>query len=433
MANRADIALLLRRAGFTPRPAEIDSALAQGPERTVAAMLATGQRDAGAEATPPPQLDDPAELVRELGGKADAPARKAALRRARQQSLELAAWWIRRMVASERPFTEKMAFFWHGHFATSVQKVRSPALMLAQQDIFRAKGLGAFDDLVLAVAQDPAMMRWLDTARSSKADPNENFAREMFELFVLGHGHYSEADVREAARAFTGWRWTPATGFRVLARQHDDGSKTVLGRTGNLSGEDVIRLAASLPAAQLWVASRVWSRFAAHAALTDPPIGPLLPAAPPRPLDELFQAVLLSPALTSPAVRDGLVKQPVEWVVGAQRALGTTLPDRINLTTLNSLGQLPFAPPSVGGWPEGTAWLSTSATDARVSYATALAAAADLTPLADEPAAGRVEAAAHLLALDGWSSSSRAALSTAAGDPARLVTIALISPEYQLA
>ena len=129
------------------------------------------------------------------------------------------------MVAAKRPFTEKMAFFWHGHFATSVQKVHSPALMLGQQNIFRRQGLGAFEDLVLAVAKDPAMMLWLDTIRSSKGDPNENFAREMFELFVLGHGNYAEEDVRQAARAFTGWRWTPAGGFRVAARLHDDGSQ----------------------------------------------------------------------------------------------------------------------------------------------------------------------------------------------------------------
>ena len=117
------------------------------------------------------------------------------------------------MTAATRPFPEKMAFFWHGHYATSVQKVRSPALMLAQQDLFRSKGLGSFEALTQAVAKDPAMMRWLDTNRSSVGDPNENFAREMLELFVLGHGNYSESDVREAARAFTGWRWKPATGF----------------------------------------------------------------------------------------------------------------------------------------------------------------------------------------------------------------------------
>ena len=108
------------------------------------------------------------------------------------------------MVATQRPFTEKMTFFWHSHFATSVQKVRSPALMLAQQDLFRSKGLGSFEELALAVAQDPAMMRWLDTGKGGKDDPNENFARENFELFILGHGNYSESDVREAARAFTG-------------------------------------------------------------------------------------------------------------------------------------------------------------------------------------------------------------------------------------
>ncbi len=432
MASRSDVTLLLRRAGFTPTRGEVEAAVARGPQGYVADALAPG-RDPGADATPPPQLDDPAELIKELAKSAGQADRAAARKRVRKQSLELAAWWIQRMVASKRPFTEKMAFFWHGHFATSVQKVRSPALMLAQQDIFRSKGLGDFGDLVLAVAQDPAMMRWLDTLRSSAADPNENFAREMFELFVLGHGNYSEEDVRQAARTFTGWRWTPARGFRIAARQHDDGVKTVLGRTGNLGGEDVIRLATSLPASHRWVASRIWSRFGAHAAPTDPVVASLLVDAPPKPLSELFRAVLLSPTLSSSSVSGGLLKQPVEWVVGAQRALGTTLPARTVLKTLDSLGQVPFAPASVGGWPEGTAWLSTSATDAKVTFAVALAAAADLSPLADESAAQRVDALADLLALDGWSQRSRAALAGASGDPARLAALGLISPEYQLA
>jgi len=276
-------------------------------------------------------------------------------------------------------------------------------------------------------------MLWLDTIRSSSADPNENFAREMFELFVLGHGNYSEEDVRQAARTFTGWRWTPARGFRVAPRLHDDGTKTVLGHTGNLGGEDVLRLAVSQPASHRWVASRIWSRFGAHAAPTDPAVSSLLSAAPPQPLSTLFRAVLLSPALTGPSVRAGLLKQPVEWVVGAQRALGTTLPAKRVLQTLNSLGQVPFAPSSVGGWPEGTAWLSTSATDARVTFAVALTSAADLSSIADEPSAARVDALADLLAIDGWGRRSKRALDGAAGDPARLVTLALISPEYQLA
>jgi uncharacterized protein (DUF1800 family) len=433
MASRADVTLLLRRAGFTPTRAEVDAAVRQGPQAYVADALTPGRPDPGADATPPPKLDDPAESIKALSKKSSATTRAATRKQLRRQSLELTAWWIQRMVAAKRPFTEKMAFFWHGHFATSVQKVHSPALMMGQQDIFRRHGLGSFEDLVLAVAKDPAMMLWLDTIRSSKGDPNENFAREMFELFVLGHGNYAEEDVRQAARAFTGWRWTPAGGFRVAARLHDDAAKTVLGHTGDLGGEDVIRLAASQPASHRWIASRIWSRFGAHAAPADPAVTALLADAPPKPLSALFGAALLSPALTTASVRAGLVKQPVEWVVGAQRALGTTLPANKVLQTLKSLGQLPFAPASVGGWPEGTAWLSTSATEARVTFAVALASAADLSAIADEPATARVDALADLLATGGWTPRTNQALQAASGDPARLATLGLISPEYQLA
>jgi uncharacterized protein (DUF1800 family) len=433
MASRADITLLLRRGGFTPRPAEVEAAMLLGPERVVDQMLAPGAVDPGAAATPPPQLDDPAGLLEALREKKDTALRKATAKRLRAQSIELTAWWMRRMVATSHPFGEKMTFFWHSHFATSVQKVRSPALMLAQQERFRSKGLGSFEELAVAVAKDPAMMRWLDTGKGGKTDPNENFARENFELFVLGHGNYSESDVREAARAFTGWHWTPATGFRIAARQHDDGSKTILGHTGNLGGEDVVRLAASQPAAQRWVASRIWSRFAGHAAPNDPAVTALLASAPPRPLADLFRSVLLSPQLTSAAVRNGLVKQPYEWVVGAQRAFNVAVPDALVLTTLRSLGQLPFAPASVGGWPEGAAWLSTSATEARVTFATSLVAKADLATLADEPPAGRVDATAAILAVDSWGPATRSVLNAAAGDPNRLAALALMSPEYQLA
>ncbi len=418
MASQADVALLLRRSGFTPRPAEVAAAARLGPDRYVDRLLTPGP-DAGAARTPPPQLDDAVE-----------PADR---KRTRRQSLELIAWWMRRMVATERPFDEKRTFFWHSHFATSVQKVRSPALMLAQQAVLREKGLGAFDDLAVAIAQDPAMMRWLDTGRSDKEHPNENFSREMFELFVLGHGNYTEHDVREAARAFTGWRWRPATGFRVARREHDDGAKTILGQTADFGGEQVVRLAASRPAAQRWIASRVWSRFAAHAAPGDAAVTALLESAPPRPLSELFRAVLLSPQLTSATVRAALVKQPYEWVVGAQRALNTSASDKLVLTTLRSLGQIPFAPSSVGGWPEGAAWLSTSATQTRIQFAAALVAQADLSPLSDEAPAARIDALANVLAVDAWGGSTRNALAAAAGDPARLATLALISPEYQLA
>ena len=151
------------------------------------------------------------------------------------------------------------------------------------------------------------------------------------------------------------------------------------------------------------------------------------------PLAGLFRATLLSPALPATAVRNGLIKQPVEWVVGAQRALGTSLSDVRVLATLTSLGQVPFAPASVGGWPAGTAWLSTSSTAARVSFAAELVAKADVSPIADTSPATRPDAAAHLLAIDSWSDTTRSALSAAGGDPVRLLTVALLSPEYQLA
>jgi uncharacterized protein (DUF1800 family) len=373
----------------------------------------------------------------------------------RTQSLALSGWWLRRLVATDDPFTEKLTFFWHGHFATSIRKVHLAGLMLAQNEIFRRSGTGAFDALALAVAKDPAMLVWLDAGQNKEAHPNENFARELMELFTLGIGNYSETDVREAARCFTGWRVDRRTvGFQMQAAQHDDGTKTVLGRTGDLSGEDVIALVSHEPASARWVCSRLWSRFSAPVGPTDPVLGPLVTAyGSGLDVGAAVRAMLLDPAFL--ASRGKLVAQPVEYVVGVLRALGLTVADdagagggggggggggraggggvtspRALLTVLAGLGQVPFAPPSVGGWPENAAWLTTSSSQVRARFAGAAAAAADLSAIADESAAGRVDAVARLLAVDHWTSRTRDAMASAQGNPARLVTLGLLAPEY---
>jgi uncharacterized protein (DUF1800 family) len=265
----------------------------------------------------------------------------------------LERWWLSRMARAERPLTEKMALFWHGHFATSVDKVTYPGLMLTQNQIFRTMGLGNFEALVTAVSEDPAMLVWLDTRSDVKAHPNENFARELMELFTLGLGNYTETDVREAARAFTGWTFDSTTfTFKVTASQHDNGIKTVRSQTGNLSGQDVIHQVTDDPGSARFVAAKVWSHFAYPVAPSDPVLDPLV-AAYGRDLDiaALVRSVFLHPAFRSPAARTGLVKTPVEYVVGVMRALNLAPEYSMVTSTLSSLGQVPFHPPSVAGWP----------------------------------------------------------------------------------
>jgi len=443
-SSRSDLAFLYRRAAFGATPAELDAAVGRGYGASVEALL--GARPA-APLEPAPTFDP----LPKRGG-VDPTARAAYARAVRDQATALAGWWVRRMVATDAPFAEKLTFFWHGHFATSIAKVHSAEMMLTQNQIFRAMGLGAFDALTLAVAHDPAMLVWLDAGQNLKEHPNENFARELMELFALGIGNYTETDVREAARAFTGWRVGKGrTGFQVTAAQHDDGTKTVLGKTGNLSGEDVIALVTHAAASPRWVCGRLFSRFAAA---TSPDANPaadvMLPAyGPGLDVGAAVRAMLLSPAFL--ATRGQLVPQPVEYVVTVMRALGlrvapasadgagkasdaspgpSLLTQKAVLAALAGLGQVPFAPPSVGGWPSGAAWLTTAATDVRVKFAVAAAAAADLSAIADEPAGSRPDAVAHLLSVDGWSATTSAALTAAGGNPARLVALAVLSPEY---
>ena len=309
--------------------------------------------------------------------------------------------------------------------------------MYRQNEIFRAMGTGNFETLAQAVAKDPAMLIWLDANENRKGRPNENFARELFELFLLGIGNYTEGDVQEGARAFTGWQYRRQTGaFNLAPAQHDSAAKTVFGQTGNFGGEDVIRMAIAQPASAAYVVSRLWSGFVRPVAATAPVIRQLTPAfAKDLDVGKLMRAIFLHPEFLAPASRTGLVKQPIEYVVGALRALGlraagtgTNLPQ-----TLDGLGQQPFAPPSVGGWPPNGYWLTTSFALTRLRFASAVAQKATLDSITSVPVTDRPAAVARLLSVDGWGPSTSAGLAQVAGDPKALLAVALVSPEYVLA
>ena len=227
-ADRALIGHLLRRSGFGASGAEIDAAAAAGYEATLDGLFAPVD-DPGADATPPPSFTDPASGA---GASLSAAQREALNADRAQQSDDLVAWWLARMTAAARPWTEKRTFFWHGHFATSIQKVNSAALMLAQNQTLRALGGGDFRTLMRTVFTDPAMMLWLDASGSTAAAPNENLARESMELFTLGVGAFTEQDVRQAALALTGWRLNRASGLATFVpRAHAPGPETILGST----------------------------------------------------------------------------------------------------------------------------------------------------------------------------------------------------------
>ena len=435
--TRSRIAHLYRRAGFGARPDELDAAVAAGYEATVDRLVDLTVADGADVAVPAPVFTPPAVVAQPADEQARRAAQQADQKANREEGRRLNQWWIDRMVLSTTPLRERLTLFWHDHFATSIQKVKQPELMYRQNEIFRAQGAGSFEALAQVVAKDPAMLIWLDANENRKGRPNENFARELFELFLLGIGNYSEADVQDGARAFTGWQYRRQTGaFTLTPAQHDAGAKTVFGQTGAFGGEDVIRMAVAQPASAPYVVSKLWSGFARPAGAHDPVVRQLAPAfAKDQDVGRLMRAIFLHPEFLAPATRTGLVKTPIEYVAGALRALGLRAASLGNNLpqTMESLGQQPFAPPSVGGWPPNGYWLTTSFALSRLRIASTLAGKAKLDGIASVPPADRPAAVARLLSVDGWGPATAAGLAQVAGDPKALLTVALVAPEYVLA
>jgi uncharacterized protein (DUF1800 family) len=420
MTERTRVAHLLRRLTFGPTAAEVDAAVRGGHEATLVSLL----RPAGA--VPPPDLA-PDPLAR-LGPDATREQRQKARREQADQVAELTRWWLARMAGGGA--AEKLIFFWHGHWATSARKVRSAHLMLLQQQTFRRYGHGGTGPLVRAMLRDPALILWLDGQKNTRKAPNENLAREVMELFTLGAGAYTEDDVKAAARVLTGWQVDRATGVvRLAPGRHDDRPVTLLGRTGTFDVDSYADVLVRHEAHAPFLARRLWARYASPDSA--PPAGI---AAAGGDTTALLTALCRDPAFE--AANGTMVKQPIEWIVGALRQLDVpagSLPvdeQRKLLNTLRALGQVPLRPPSVGGWPSGAAWLTTSSALTRLRAGQRLAA---LAPAAAERLTGddRLDALAEMLVIDGWTDRTAAALRPVK-NPQRLLAAGLASPEYAI-
>ena len=394
--NRRLAAHLLRRAGFGGSPADVDRFASMSASAAVDALI----RFPDTSALPArPQLEDPpvppAGLYRGLmrqnaqgvapGMAADQTTTDArrAFAMARNQNrrrnlIAMQQWWLGRMIATPAPLQEKMTLFWHGHFTSSPEKQTSAQELLMQNQLFREYALGNVRDLTLHVSQDPAMLRYLDNNVNVKAHPNENYARELMELFTLGIGNYTEQDIRESARAFTGWtfrRNPDGTGsFVDNRRQHDDGSKTFLGQTGNFNGADIVDIIFRQPAAPRWFAKKLLSFFvymdpepqlvdqvAALIRKNDFEMKPVL------------SALLRSNVFFSDRAYRALVKSPVEFVVGTHQLFGISEVAPVELATLRAMGQVLFYPPNVKGWDGGAAWVNSATILTRENFANAVA------------------------------------------------------------
>ncbi|HEY7330809.1 MAG TPA: DUF1800 domain-containing protein [Gemmataceae bacterium] len=354
---------LYRRAAFGPSRAELLEAERLGFERTLDLLMQGRlQGEEQREAT-----------LTDIGRVAAA-----------DNDEQLRAWWVYCMLNSGHPVREKLTLFWHNHFATSIVKVQNAPLMFRQNCLLRRHALGKFGPFLQAVSKDGAMLVWLDSNSNVKGKPNENYARELMELFSLGVSNYTEKDIREGARAFTGWH-TDGEGYRFKADSHDYGPKTILGQTGAWDGGDVVRIALTQPAAARFLIRKLYQFLVSENAT--PPDSLL------EPLCERFRksnydiAVLVRTMLASRhfyshhAFRQR-IKSPVEFVLGAvqtvYRRYGEKEADYRPLPTepmvgwLNAMGQTLFAPPNVKGWRGGRAWLNTSTVLARNNFAAAL-------------------------------------------------------------
>ncbi|MBV9602240.1 MAG: DUF1800 domain-containing protein [Chloroflexi bacterium] len=357
---RSQIAHLLRRAGFGATQAELDQYTPLDFAAAVDRLLY------------PEQVDDSATdqilapLTANLGDRKQIEAAKY--------------WWVNRMLYTQRPLQEKMTLFWHNHFATANSKVANSVLMLQQIQLFRDNALGNFESLLQRVTRDPAMLIWLDNRLNRKGSPNENYAREVQELFTIGIGNYTEQDVHEAARAFTGHSLDRSLSYVFNKNQHDDGSKTFEGQTGNFDADDILGILVRNPATARYITTKLFSWF-----VYENPDSSVIDR-----LSNTFttsnfdiRAVLkdmfTGPEFLSDQAFHGVVKQPVDFVIGSLKSLNVQNVGPDVTAVLRRMGQDLLNPPDVSGWQGGSAWINSSTLFERFNWADRLAMGRDST------------------------------------------------------
>ena len=363
---------LLGRAGFGGTPEEIALAVQDGPRKTVDRLL--DFPDACADEISKEDVPDLSRIDgyprtfadrRKLFEGRDPEERKLLqqrLNQANQAALRATAmWWVGRMATGPYPLHEKLTLFWHGHFTTSARDERSAWLMWGQNETLRQHAAGNFGQFVRAIARDPAMIDYLNNQQNRKKSPNENFAREVMELFTLGIGNYTEKDIKEAARAFTGWAHDGES-YIYRKYDHDDDVKTFFGRRGKFGGDDVIDIILQQRACAIYIAYRLWAYFVSDD--SDPQViaslGEILRENDYE-LRPVLRTIFLSKAFYDTGVIGAQIKSPIQLVVGTVRALGVKMPDYQRLYgALKQMGQIPLMPPNVKGWPGGRTWINTS-------------------------------------------------------------------------
>jgi len=407
-----DARFFLTRVGFAPDADELAPYVgltrAQAVDRVLAQAAQAAQASRAAETPLPAWIDEP--LPTREQQRAFTPDERRAEQMLRNKRYEaLREWWVDQMLTTRSPLTERMTLFWHNHFTSAQDKVPFPQMMARQNALFRREAIGSFATLLHEVAKDPAMLLYLDGATNRKGRPNENFAREAMELFTLGEGHYSQRDVSEAARAYTGWTLDPDTRQFVFRPElHDDGLKVVLGHAGTFDGDAVLDILLADPQTATFIVTKLWREFVSET----PDVSQLAPIA------ERFRAshydiavalrgLFLTDAFWDERNRGTLVKSPVQFVVGTLRAFDVDYDGTAPFVgTMRSLGQNLFSPPNVKGWPGGHTWIDSTTLLAREQFIDRLFRATEGMPRANPARAGGMRAVAARggmrLPLDTW-------------------------------
>jgi uncharacterized protein (DUF1800 family) len=382
---------LLSRAGFGGTPEEIETIQAMGPQRAVEHLMDFPDAAADEQSDDIPDLSEVEdyaknfrEMARQLVGKT--PDEKIKLRqmfqRQNAQAVQLTvSWWMKRMMHGPYPLQEKLVLFWHGHFTTSAKDERSAWLMWQQHELHRQMAAGNFKEYAHKISHDPAMLDYLNNSQNRKQHPNENYARELMELFTLGIGNYTENDIKEAARAFTGYAHE-SDEFIYRKTEHDTGIKHFMGKSGNFDGDDIVEIIFQNPECPKYISKKLF-KFFVHEEPEDAMVesmGALLRENKFE-LRPLLHTMLTSKAFYSNKTIGAQIKSPVQLVVGTARLLDVDLVRIPRLRAgpngwLQQMGQVPFFPPNVKGWPVGQAWINTSTLFVRYNTAVELAGGA---------------------------------------------------------
>ena len=390
---------LLNRASFGGTPDEIEAARKKGLSPAVRDLVDVGSETANVA---PPAWARPRNIreqrmeIKAAKDRGENFQEKARAVRMMEDAniLDLRRWWLERMMNGPAPLLEKITLFWHGHFATSIQKVRDAYWLWLQNDTLRRNALGNFATLVKKMSRDPAMMIYLDLEQSRREHPNENWARELMELFTVGIGNYSEDDIRASARAFTGYRIDMTTQqYRFAPMQQDLGPKNFMGHSGGLNGDDIINILVSKPACAQFIGRKLWRFF-----VEDEPSQAIVDAVASSirthsyEIRPVMHEIFNSPEFYSDRVMRAQIKGPVQYIIQTSKLLNAPLPSPVVAqNAMRQMGQILFAPPNVKGWDGGKTWISTSTLLFRYNFANYLINGDSMLP--PGAAAARVKAA----------------------------------------